>query len=61
MLYICCIFGSFSLLTRRLLVENYLDLPLVDTDYVSAADRQWTVGSEQWAVNSGQWVADRGQ
>jgi hypothetical protein len=38
-----------------------MDLHLVDTDFVSAANRKWTVGSEQWAVDSGQRVADRGQ
>jgi hypothetical protein len=42
-------------------VENNLNLHLVDADSVSAADRQWTVGSEQWVVDSGQWEADREQ
>ncbi len=42
-------------------MENNIDLHFVDTGSVSAAERQWTVGSKQWAVVSEQWVADRGQ
>jgi hypothetical protein len=42
-------------------VQINLDLHLVDTDSVSAADRKWAVDSEQWVMDSGQWVADRGQ
>ncbi len=51
-----CIFGSINFLTWRLLVKNNSDLRSVDRNSVSAADRQWTVGSRQRAVNNGQAV-----
>ncbi len=54
--YIGCIFGSINFLTWRLLVKNNSDLHSVDRNSVSAADRQWTVGSRQRAVNNGQAV-----
>ncbi len=41
----------------RLLVENNLDLHLVDTDSVSAVDRQYF---RQWAVKSGPWIVGSG-
>jgi hypothetical protein len=39
-------------------VEDSVDMNLLDADSVSAADKQWTVGSEQGVMDSGQSVAD---
>ncbi len=50
MLYTCCIFGSISYLTRRLLIKGNLDLHSVNTDSLRAADRKWTVGSGKWVI-----------